>query len=429
MIGGAVEKRKRLDNTNRRFLGLLICAGCLALVVLMIRYGRHGQSELGEPAALSPVNFLIPSATSGMLVETCLLADLDQVVLWSYHIGGEFMGSPVARLDGSVVVAGNGATVYSVAPGGDLLWSSTVSISSGDDSHDISPVAVDRDGAVYLTAGRRLVALRADGKPQWDYEVESGWLTAPTISQRGVVLTKNRADLGADSEFVQALSLSGELKWSYQAQYPLSDSPLRVGKDGRFYDLGSSGSLVSFSKRGNRGWGLGMHDGARGPAIDSNGVLHLVSQPDPDKNNIWLAVALIPQSGGAEEKWHFELPGEPVCDPVVGAAVRAFFACRAGSETCKQPDVVYAFNSNGEIDWELALFDVEELIPAGTPGGVMCVRTKTGTFIVSAAGEILFSLSQANGQPIPRVIGTDGVIYCEQAGTLVAIDAGAAKVP
>jgi outer membrane protein assembly factor BamB len=121
-----------------------------------------------------------------------------------------------------------------------------------------SPV-VGADGTVYLaasnpeTGGGSVLALGADGKERWRYDVGSRLPFSPTLGPDGTLY------VGARNGNLYALNPEGSLKW--RASLGAVSSSVAVGADGIVYVGTGSGYQALSPTDGTQVWAFSPVDG------------------------------------------------------------------------------------------------------------------------------------------------------------------------
>ena len=118
---------------------------------------------------------------------SCLSAE--GVANWTYDAGplhgADFIASPVITSDGTIIAVTTEMSVYAFTSAGDLRWSTHV----GDPVKSLvqpSPV-VDSDGAIYVLAAGKLIALAPDGTKLSELPLPSDAVTSPTLAPDGTL--------------------------------------------------------------------------------------------------------------------------------------------------------------------------------------------------------------------------------------------------
>ncbi len=206
-----------------------------------------------------------------------------------------------------------------------------------------SPPAIDDEGNMYISNGKRLVSLSEKGKERWAFDTKDYPLTGP-------ILREDKTIYYASYSTLYAISKEGEELWHYTLMPKNRLNRLTVGINGDLYaNSQDHTSLYAFDEFGNVKW-----------SFHRDAVLTHFSAPAVDSQNkkIYIADhnALYALDENGNLSWtlpfiqtYSDLYG-PTYPPTVGSDGSIYLDGREGDF-----HYAYAVNSNGSIKWKIEL--------------------------------------------------------------------------
>lgn len=253
-------------------------------------------------------------------------------------------------------------------------------------------VTVGRDGTVYFSLSRGLVAVDAEGVVRWSQPTSSH--SAPAIGEDGTLYAGNRATGTAVS--LRAIDPDGTVLWGRPAIGSVAVSPA-VGKDGTVYFIAQTsgtGTLRAVSPvDGETLWTLHFSDGFfhSSPAIAEDGTIYVGGGTG----------RLYAVNPDGTERWTFPAPLQSrLYGPVI---------TRDGVIVFGRASRLYAVNPDGVERWSLEVGPVESAPSIGSDGTIY-IGGATGVHAVHPDGSLLWSSGEYVVTTTP-IIGADGSIY------------------
>ncbi len=327
---------------------------------------------------------------------------------WKYKTGDEIFGSPAIGNDGTIYVGSNDKNLYAINPDGTLKWKFNAGYGI-----KASP-SIGTDGTIYIaTVGiGKLFAVNPDGMKKWESARADGWIEdSPAITQEGTLVfaTTNNNLYGVKSD--------GSAAWTITFGWNEYSSPA-VGADGTIY-IGKNGNrgFTARNSDGSEKWRVsGMGAVQSSPAIGSDGTIyvgsgdHYLHAINPDGTIKWsfktgdkvLSSPVIGADGtiylgsydkklyalnpDGTEKWNYETKGWFYYNdtPTVGADGLIYVT--AYDTTFGFSKWLYAFNSDGKIEWVFTGGDAVEAAPAISKDGTIYIGSINGTLYAIKSG-------------------------------------------
>jgi outer membrane protein assembly factor BamB len=279
------------------------------------------EQKLKASDTLTGVDFFVPEAQAvtdwptpagpGTGAPEHVTAAKDFKVDWSRSVG-------TGTGKGAVVIAqpvSDGTAIYTLDGGarvsaldvttGRQLWSRDLNPKLKRDKQAFGGGLTVRDGKLYVTSGFRFVAAldASDGKVIWEKTVEAPVHTAPSVSDRYVIVTD------VDNQITAMDLVTGEQGWTYQALV----EPARIMRstggtlsENVYYAPFSSGELIALDA--NTGTPLWTEVLARSTRTNALSEIRDISgRPVIYKNEIYAAshsgmfAAIDPKNG--DKRW------------------------------------------------------------------------------------------------------------------------------
>ena len=175
--------------------------------------GAYGSDLSSSPAILRDGTILWPGP-GGLFA-----LDPDGRLLWKEEFGSDVL-SPLIGQDGRVYVAEFGGALHALDLRGSEPPVRAWTFESQETSYG-SP-ALARDGTVYWTAGRELIALEDGGdraRVRWRFEAQSLVEVSPAVAPDGTVI------LGTNDRFQYGIGPDGRERWRYPREDITYSSP------------------------------------------------------------------------------------------------------------------------------------------------------------------------------------------------------------
>lgn len=102
---------------------------------------------------------------------------------WVISLPGKVLAAPAVGPNGTIYVIASDQHLYAITPQGQKRWRFEIGVNAG------TP-AIASDGTIYVSAPTRLIALSANGKPQWRFSTGSYILSSPTVGASGAIYVK-----------------------------------------------------------------------------------------------------------------------------------------------------------------------------------------------------------------------------------------------
>jgi outer membrane protein assembly factor BamB len=315
----------------------------------------------------------------------------DGTLLWQHSLGcGRVRSSPTFTPDSRIVLAADDGTIYSLTLDGDVIWTFQ------PDGRIDGNVASDVFGNAYFATDEgKVYALAPDGTEMWDSSLgqhgshdghdhhgsddHHGW---DDHSAAWLALAPNDTlRVAHSSGLVEALSMSGQSLWTFQAFGSIRNAP-SVGSDGSTYFATTAGFVFAISPTGQREFV--QHADApitTTPAIADNGTL-VVADERGKVQSIGTPLAAIPTIDSPASHVQADGPLPIHVDVPVSALPASLPACPGGA--CS-----YA------LDYELNI---------AQEGTLVSVRTLYGEADVDSSGDVTIDASwdytDDNGLPV-----------------------------
>lgn len=296
---------------------------------------------------------------------------------WSYDMtAGGLMCSPAIASDSSVIVRGNGGSLYRLDREANLVWSYDGAQANG---WTTAPVIADEMNLVFITAWDHVHAVYMSGALQSTAAWAESWApqrifdsTSPAFYEDTVYLTGRASGAG----FLIALEAStGTLKWEYP-------------------DTGTIDIIDVAS-----------------PSISEDGT-HIFFGDGGDTENAAVLYSVLASDGTLDWSWDNPSGAGIISAPAIGTDGTLYVVDDAA--------VFHAIASDGTLKWSIDLG-----FPTGTRPKADVIVDATGTVYVTASAGMLYSISPMGclywtydlhyDEYVwlwAASISTDGTLYC-----------------
>ncbi|MCL5281922.1 MAG: PQQ-binding-like beta-propeller repeat protein [Planctomycetes bacterium] len=241
-----------------------------------------------------------------------------------------------------------------------IIWNRAIGQS------DVTGIAIGGDGTIYVgNADHSLYALdSSDGSEKWSFQAGHSIVGSPAIDSDGNIY------VGAKDGYLYCINANGTLRWKYNAQYPISSSPIispfnaiLLTTTSRFYAISPSGISLW-----NDWLGAGLPYGSiSSPAVGSDGTVYscgssIIGGPD----------SLRAFDSDGTLKWSVSIDQVGTSAPAIGD--NGVIYCAAGHMAGGGPYGLYAVNPNGTVAWSYSLQDMPYMAnPTIGPDGTVYV--------------------------------------------------------
>lgn len=336
--------------------------------------------------------------TSGDEFAALYAFNSDSSQRWVFEPGGDLL-MPVISPDGMVYVGNRFAIgvetpsdFYAVNRDGVRQWTYQSTV-----GQVLSP-AVDTAGVYIGYSG--IMALKLDGSPLWNYDVESRF-TAPVIGANGAIYFCNRYDmvcLDAGGAHLWTTNLPG----IYEALTPA------IGPDGMIYAV--NGRVAAISKDGVPVWSVELPgSSSTAPVVGVDGTIYVSrNKRVPEPPEVHGLFALTPDG---EVKWRFESESGFYCAPALAADGTVYV--NGWSEGS-----LYAIDRLGYLRWRLtAGIELNSFMTLGDDGMIYFSGLDGSLYAVRNDGSLQWSSAYGGGA---MVLGADGTLYSCRKGVMFA---------
>jgi large repetitive protein len=200
---------------------------------------------------------------------------------------------------------------------------------------------------------------------------------------------------------VRALNPDGSYKWLYCTEGDRVTTP-GVGPDGTVYVGSNDGKMYAIDPDGSLKWTFNAGGIVRTPAIKADGTLYFGTL-----NKLY---ALNPDGS---QRWVYSFTSAITKTPALAADGTIYIGVAYQ---------LYAFNSTGSLQWSSSLLNEVYTSPAvGLDGTIYVGYRFAGIYAFSSSGAFKWQHSTGDIMSTP-VIGIDGSVLFESAGTLYALN-------
>ncbi len=339
-----------------------------------------------------------------LLLASFALAQDAGTVKWTFDTGSEIFGAPAIGSDGTIYVTSNDHYLYAINSDGTLKW-------KFDAGYGIkaSPV-IGSDGTIYIaTVGLGyLIAVSPDGTQKWISDRADGWIEdTPALMGDGTLV------FGTTNQNFYGYNPDGTNKWTITLNWNEYSSPA-VAADGTIYIGLNSNGLYARNPDGSAKWNFSAAGSVQSsPAIGGDGTIYVGSS----SGNLY---AINPDG---TEKWHFETGGTIYASPVIGEDGTVY----VGSSDMK----FYAINPDGTEKWHfttLGGFMHADIAAVGADGLIYVTGYDTTMgfakylYAFNSDGSLNWVYTESDVIQGGIAISDDGTLYVgSYGGTLHAI--------
>jgi outer membrane protein assembly factor BamB len=250
------------------------------------------------------------------------------------------------------------------------LWQTDVGYQSQS-----SPAAATNATIYVTTADGRLLALNADGSPQWVFRFHFESFSTPAVGTDGSIY------FGARNRHLYAVDAKGAKKWAFRTGGWVDASPA-LGEDGSVYCGSWDKKFYALAPDGRKRWEFKTG----GPiissaAIDTAGGIYFGSHDHK-------FYALNPDG---TKRWEFATRGAISSSPAVGAEGELYFTSVDGN--------LYALNADGTQRWALRTGGMTPSSPVLGPDGNIFLSVNQTHCAISHAGKLLWQRGFWNPHP------------------------------
>lgn len=298
------------------------------------------------------------------------------------------------------------------------------------------------DGRGVLYASHLTPRLASTGQPA-GINIPSEFDSTPAIGASGNIYQWEHGRM-------HAYAPNGTPLWQGATTNFSDGNGVKIGPDGTIYAGGGNGNLYAFSPQGDLRWtALGYSSSMPPPAIDADGNLYMEGTPPAgrvvrsyDKNGNVRWSAPWNQPGGTPialgPDGNLYIPEDygtrmVVRDAATGALIRTQTNLYGGVQAIGAGGVLYSCSYQsvtatdllGNLIWHASVppgVFLQDLV-VDAVGRVYCTTESDLLYAFSPTGDQLWSLHipGATYVSLPPIIGQDGTLYVQNAGTLTAI--------
>ncbi len=188
--------------------------------------GEDGTIYIGssfEPAGKGQVSYLYAINQDG---ET----------LWRFAFDHEkIAATPIVGNDGTIYAASYDHYLYAINPNGTLKWK----FDSGEIINYMA-LNIDKEGTLYfVNLSGTLFAINNDGSEKWKLYIDNGFLASP-INGLSISPDGNNLYVPGIARTLYAISISGNVVWSYDNGHKISSMPLVESNGNIFITSGAT---------------------------------------------------------------------------------------------------------------------------------------------------------------------------------------------
>lgn len=270
------------------------------------------------------------------------------------------VAAPAIAPNGTIYVPVIGDGLYAINPNGTLQWQAPI--------HEVLnyPVAIARNGTIYVAPEHELQAYRPNGQLAWTYKGPDANFTlesTPAIGPNGTIY------IGAEDYYIYAINPDGTLQWRYRTGNELEAGPA-IGPHGTIYEGSTDHAFYALNPNGTLKWKFqtGRNFFAQA-AIGPNGTIFIA-------NNDGALYALNPNG---TTKWQHSLEEihyqPPIQHPILSTAtIGNNGMLYIGSDDGD----LYALHPDGTIAWSFHTSKPIGSAPAIAPNGILYVTSTNG---------------------------------------------------
>jgi len=139
---------------------------------------------------------------------------------WSFSIGADVDGSPVASASGDLYIGADDGRLYALTSTGTMKWSFATK------GEIRSAVSLAADGTIYVaSADGTVTALDPAGQRRWSFAAGGPVVSAPTLDRSGTLY------FGSQDDTLYALAPDGRQRWALAFPADI-DAPVAITADG-----------------------------------------------------------------------------------------------------------------------------------------------------------------------------------------------------
>jgi outer membrane protein assembly factor BamB len=214
-------------------------------------------------------------------------------------------------------------------------------------------MAMDPDGALYISAGDGVYAFNADGTSRWDC-MGLNPLTAPAVGPDGTVYVGGCYPNAG----LHAISNRGVRKWRYVTTDDVDTTPA-VSPDGCISFMTYAAALSCVWPTGTLRWQKQLESSCGcSPAVDANGVIY-IGYMTKDFNPVGYLMAIEPDGVA---KWNLSTGSPCRTRPAIAPDGSIVYSTKSGSVVALNPDASTKWSAGGGGPYTTPAIDADGVV-------------------------------------------------------------------
>lgn len=369
---------------------------CISIV------GSASAADTGNNTTINDTNTTNTAIDTNTTGQSKYKGPQTNTTKWSNTDIPDAGGSVVVTKNGTVYDLSYSGHLYAISPKGTTLWNLNLNKALWGIDYDyystLGSPAVGKDGTIYVSISKFLVAVNPNGTVKWNYTTGANSGTtysSPVIGPDGTIYFINGENLYAIDPTLPDPN-NEDAKWHKYLNVPKGG--LALSPDGKVIYVGSHGTQLLYAINttdGSEIWARSIGDTQCTPVVGPDGTIYMVG----DK-----FYAFNPDGSG---KWNCTLSGSSSMGIVIASDGTIYVGTSSG---------LYALdptNSANHIKWSQPIGSITYAtgLTVGSDGTIYAITDDGMLYALNFKGDTIWKSNLGGEGGVTPVIYPDGTLY------------------